>query len=595
MADVAGQCSHICPVSDAIRARGPYGFGLYISANSVLASRTGSEVGAAFSPRVTKIRWNNKEYAIVMDGIIYNYREIRKQLESFGCRFSENTFSELAGYGYAVWDTALFERLNGVFALAIWVSDDKKLVLARDHVGAKPLFYSFLGNTMVFASEIRGITSHPLFRAEIDAEGLSELICLSPMNTPGSTAIKGIRELRPAHYLTYSPEGTSVSRYWKIEEKEHTDSPEETARRIRELIIGSVLNQASDDFPVCGLLSGGLYSSMITAIICREGKTPPGRIYNTWSVEYERSSRFASVSFRSDSDIPWIRWICRELGTRHHYIILSAEDLLETLSEASDAVITPGTGDHDSALMLLFREVRKEFPVVISGKCSDELFGCDTLGAEGPSPGMIPWNFGVQDRISVLKAEIVEWIRPYEYMNKRYEEAVLDYPRFAANATGLRKDYEREWFSLYWLLPSVLGRLDRASMSYSLQTRVPLCDHRLIEYLWNVPLEMKRLSGADRGILVKAAQGLVPREILERKKRPFPRPVDPLYSEKIRNMLKETVYDNESVLRYLLDLKTLESMMRIQDERKLATSYHQLFLWLIQLNRFLRSFNIRVL
>ncbi|MDI9514929.1 MAG: asparagine synthase (glutamine-hydrolyzing) [Bacillota bacterium] len=597
LADISNQCSHICPVSDAVRTRGPVGTSLYISPHCIMACRIANESMPGESPCVTKIKQHDKEYIIVMDGTIYNYRELRSQLESYGCKFQGNSFSELVGYGYAIWNSACFMKLNGLFALAIWVVDDKKLVLARDHIGAKPLYYSFLRSTMVFASEIGGVTSHPLFKAEVGVEGLSELICLSPRNTPGNAVIKGIHELRPAHYLTFSPGGTVISRYWRIEEREHTDSAEETARQIRELITESISMQTTADYPVCGLLSGGLYSSLITAIICKNKHALFNHVYNTWSVEYEKSSKLTSMSFQSDSDIPWIRWICRELGTRHHYILLSTEDLLEALFEASEARGSPGTGDYDSALMLLFREISKEFPTIISGDCSDELFGYGIRSADHSATGRrrFPWVSNLAERISVFSTEIVEWIKPYEYIDKCYEEALFEYPRFALNATGLKKDFEAQWFSLYWNLPCILGRLDRTSMSYNLQARVPLCDYRLIEYLWNVPIDMKRYNGVDRGILIKSVQDLLPREILERKKRAFPRPIDPLYGEKIRNALKESVYDTESALRYLLDIRTLESMMRQQDACKRQTSYQQLFIWLIQLNGFFKSHNIRVL
>jgi len=597
MADITHQCSHICPVSDAVRARGPAGASLYISPHSVMACRISSDCSAGETPWVSKIKQHGREYIIVMDGTIYNYGELRSQLESYGCEFKENTFSELVGYGYAIWNSACFMRLNGLFALAIWISDEKRLILARDHIGAKPLYYTFLESSLVFSSEIGGITSHPLFKAEINVEGLSELICLSPRNTPGSAVIKGIHELRPAHYLTFGPDGTSLSRYWRIEEREHTDSAEETARQFRELVTESINMQAKADLPVCGLLSGGLYSSLITAIICKNRRSLFSHLYNTWSVEYEKDSKLTSTNFQSDSDIPWIRWICRELGTRHHYILLSTEDLLEALFEASEAGGTPGTGDYDSALMLLFREIRKEYPIIISGDCSDELFGYGIKTPDVSSTGRkrFPWASNLAEKISVFCTEIVELVKPYEYIDKCYEEALLEYPRFAINASGLKKDYEPEWFSLYWNLPCILGRLDRASASYSLQARVPLCDYRLIEYLWNVPNEMKRYNGTDRGLLIKSMQDLLPREILERRKRAFPRPSDPAYGEKIRNTLKELIYDTGSPLRYLLEIRTLESMMRQQDTSKRQNSYQQLFIWLIQLNGFFRSHNIRIL
>lgn len=594
--DISHQLNHICSVSDAIRTRGPNGSGLYVSPRSVLAQRVGCEGRQNDIPSVEKIRFLNKEYVLVLDGVIYNYLELRSELESYGCRFNGNSCAELIIYGYAVWNTACFKKMNGLFAVALWIADDSTLILARDHIGAKPLYYTLIGSTLIFASEIKGITSHPLFKATIGVEGLSELICLSPRNTPGSAVIKGIRELRPAHHLKYSPDGLSTARYWQIEEREHEDEADKTAEQIRDLIVDSVKMQMLSDCPLCGLLSGGLYSSMITAVICDHSRSLFNTIYNTWSVDYERSSRLTAQISQVESDTPWIRWICRKSGTRHHYIILSPSDLYEALPDVTEARGIPGMGDYDSALMLLFREIKKDFPIVLTGDCSDEVFGgYKPHDSYATGKRRFPWASNLAEKINVFSNEIIDMVKPHEFIEKCYEEALFDYPKFAVNTAGLGRDKESEWFSLYWNLPCLLDRLDRMSMAFNLQTRVPLCDFRLIEYLWNIPVEMKQFNGTDRGLLRKSMRDYLPAGILERKKNPFPRPTDPVYEAKIRDMLRDIIYDTGSPLRYLLDMKTLESMMRQQGAGKRCPSYIQLYIWLIQLNDFFKNHNLTFL
>lgn len=595
--NISHQCSYICSISDSIRTRGPNGTGLYASSHAILAHRAGDDFLQKDHKSIVRQSCKDQDYVVLLSGFIYNYKELRSELETHGCCFRGSSHAELVLYAYAVWHEACFLKLNGNYAFAVWIDRDRTLVLARDHFGAKPLYHTMMGSTLVFASEIRGITAHPHFKCTVGIEGLSELICLSPRNAPGSAVIKGIHELRPGHYAKYTPEGMATQRYWTIQEREHEDDPVKTAETIRELILDSVYRRMSSDAPFCGLLSGGLYSSLITSIVCEKGKNRNGNVFNTWSVDYEKSGKGPLLYGPDDIDTPWIRLMCRKAGTRHHYILLSVDDLLENLKEASDARGLPGMGDFDSSLMLLCREISKEYGVMLSGDCSDEVYGggFKLQDHTGASKKRFPWSSHLAEKISIFSSEMIDTVKPYEFIEKCYEEALTEYLKFCPGAQRLARSCEAEWFSLYWSLPFLFDRLDRMSMAFNLEARAPLCDYRLVEYLWPIPPELKNLNGVERGLLRETFKDMLPPEILERPKSAYPRIVDPDYDNRIRSLLRDVIYDTGSPIRYLLEIKTLENMMRQQDQGKRYTSRSQLYSWLIQLNFFIRNNNITFL
>ena len=584
---------NICTMADAIRTRGPNGTGHFISPHAALLKRIGSASASDGGPTVTKIPLEGKTYVLMLDGIIYNAEELCTELETLGCRCSGSSCQELFIYAYIHWKEDFLTRLNGAFAFALWIVEDGMLLLARDQIGIKPLFYTLAGTTLLFSSEIQGITGNPLYETAIDIEGLSELICLSPRHTPGSGILKGIFQVRPGHYLIYSKEGVKNVRYWKIKVQSHEDDLGKTLENVRYLVVDSVKRQMKSDVPLCGLLSGGLYSGLITAIVANNPALLHSNTYNTWSLDFERNSRnIRQKNYIADSDTPWIRWVCRRAGTRHHYIILSPADLSDSILEAAEARGIPGVPGYDNSLMLLFREIRKDYSIVLSGDCSDEIFGSNIKASEHFTSGKrrLPWASNVSEKISIFRNDLIELIKPYEFIEKCYEEALAEYIKFAAGAKRLKMESEAQWFSLYWNLPCILERLDRMSMAFGLEARVPFCDIRLIEYFWNIPQELKRLNNTDRGLLREAMRGYLPSDILERKKSPFPHCQDTDYEAKIKTMLFEIALDPASPVRNLLNMKTLESMMKQQqDLSKRYTSRSQLYGWILQLNHFMKS------
>ncbi len=587
--DLPLQSVNICAMSDAIRSRGANGAGHFLSSRSVLLKRVGWISPKHDSATVTQLCVDGRTYVLTLDGVLYNEEELRAQIEARG--FKCTTCPEIFIYAYSLWKDGFLNKFNGIFAFALWNVEEQTLILARDQLGVKPLFYALKGRTLLFASEIQGITSHPLFETSMDLEGLSELICLSPRHTPGSTVIKGIHQVRPGHFVRYSSEGLKSVRYWRIEKQEHEDDLSKTLETVRELVIQSVRRQMKSHIPLCGLLSGGLYSSLITAIVTDYPQDLYCSVYNTWSVDFERNNRYIRHrTLSGDSDTPWVRWVCRRTGTRHHYIILSSNDLVEALLDATEARGIPGMPEYDSSLLLLCREIRKDFGIVLTGDCSDEVFGANIRSSEYFASGKkrLPWASNVAEKISVFKSDLIDVIKPYEFIEKCYAEALAEYLKFTSDTQRLKKETEAQWFSLYWNLPCLLERLDRMGMAFGLETRVPFCDVRLVEYFWNIPQEIKRLNNMDRGLLREAMRGYLPSDILERKKSPFPRSQDPEYEAKIKNILSEKVLDPGSPIKNLLNLKTLESMMKQNDIHRPYSTRAQLFGWMIQLDHFMR-------
>jgi asparagine synthase (glutamine-hydrolysing) len=588
--DIMQKSVNICAMSEAIRSRGASGAGHFISPHAAFLRRIGpvySKCGGSF---VSELVIEGKTYVLTLDGTIFNRKEFCLDLNISDVDCNDLSCSDLFIYAYIKFKENFLKKVNGSFAFALWIQEDGILILARDHHGTKPLYYTIKDKTLIFASDIRGITCHPLFETALDTEGLSELICLSPRHTPGCGVIKGIHQVRPGHFLQFTSDGPKSIRYWIMEKQEHEDDLAKTLETIRELVVDSAQRQIKSDLPVCGLLSGGLYSSLLTAIAADNPKLLNCNTYNTWSVDFERGTRYLRQrGFGIESDTPWVRWVCRRVGTRHHYIILSPTDIIESLLDVQEARGIPGLPDYDASLLLLCREIQKDFNIVLSGDCSDEIFGSFTKASEHFVSGRkrLPWSKNLAEKISVFKNDIIDMIKPYEFIEKCYEEALADYPKFAVFENHLRKENEAQWFSLYWNLPCILDRLDKMSMACGLEARVPFCDVRITNYLWNVPQELKRLNNMDRGLLREAMRGYLPSDILERKKVPFPRSQDPEYEVKLKNLLFETVFDPCSPIKYMLNLKTLESMMKQQQNTsKSFLARTQLFGWIIQLNHF---------
>ncbi len=501
-------------------------------------------------------RRGDKTYVLVYNGELYNTPELRDELAVRGYMYQGHSDTEVLLTAYMEWGAECVERLNGIFAFAVWNEKEKTLFLARDRFGVKPLFYAYRGSSFIFGSELKALLSHPEIKPEVDAEGLAEVFVLGPSRTPGHGVFRNVHEVKPGHSLTLSPDGTKIRRYWRLESLEHQDDLATTVSTVRQLLEDSIHRQLVADVPVCTLLSGGLDSSALTAFAAiffnREGRGP----LHTFSIDYvDNDLHFNPSEFEPTSDSPWVRLISENFGALHHFFYVDTPQLIDSLKPAVLARDLPGMADIDSSLLLFCREIKKKATVAQSGECADEVFGGypwyhreETLNGN-----TFPWLRNIRQRLQFYSPELVDLIQPETYIARRYEETLAEVPRLPGEDSVEARRREMFYLNFMWFMATLLDRKDRMSMACGLEVRVPFCDHRLVEYVWNIPWEMKTCDGMEKGILRRALADILPEPILKRKKSPYPKTHNPNYLAAVSEWVTEILHDSSSPLRPLIN------------------------------------------
>lgn len=501
-------------------------------------------------------------WTIIYNGELYNTEEIRESLKKEGFSFQTKSDTEVLLKAYVYWGPPCVERLNGMFAFAVWNKKSHTLFLARDRLGIKPLFFTERGGALIFASELKALLAHPKLQAEVDQEGLAEILGLGPSRTPGQAVFKGVRELRPGHALLWRPEGYQITRYWQLESRPHEDSLEQTVETVRYLVQDAVAKQLVSDQPIGFFLSGGVDSSAIAAIASRQIRQ--GKLF-TFSIDYAENDRyFAKNDFQPDPDGPYITLMTRHISSLHHFFVVGPEELFKELYGAMMARDLPGMGDIDSSLLWFCSQIRKKVTVALSGEGADEIFGGypwfyreDLLKTDG-----FPWMADVGLREKVLTPPWREKLQLSSYVKQRYRETLAEVPLLDGEEEEDRRRRELTYLNMLWFMACLLERKDRMSMAAGLEVRVPFADHRLVQYMWNVPWQMKHLEGREKGLLRKALEGILPSEVLYRKKSPYPKTFHPLYGERVRKALLSACEDKQSPLFEVVDRKALKEVIQ---------------------------------
>jgi len=528
--------------------------------------------------------------------------ELRRELETRGHVLTSRSDTELILAAYAEWGVDCPRHLNGIFAFAIWDDASQSLYAARDRIGVKPLFFARRGDGLIFGSELKAILAHPAVRPEVDEEGLAEVLAMGPGRTPGHGVFRGVEELRPGFWLRFDRNGLQIQSYWKLVSHAHPEDLDTTVERVRELFQDSVRRQLVSDVPVGAMLSGGLDSSSISATMAKvfeeEGKGP----LHTFSVDYAGNEEyFRPNEFQPNSDAPWVRRMAEHLGSVHHTVIIDTEELASALIPAMRARDLPGMTDVDSSLYLFSREIKKEVTVILSGECADEVFGGypwfhreELIRAD-----TFPWSRLIQDRIRFFSPEVVSRIRAEEYVADRYREALEEVPRLPGETPREARMRELFYLCLTRWMPVLLDRKDRMSMAFGLEVRVPFCDHRLVEYVWNVPWSMKSCDGREKGLLRRAVSGLLPEDVRMRRKSPFPKTHNPAYLEAVRSEALRRIEDPASPLRDILHVEEIRRFADRKDLKELHLPWFgqlmnvpQLFAYFIQLDAWMREYGV---
>ena len=359
----------------SLKRRGPDASGIRMFDCALLFHTRLAVVDIENGAQPMEAEYEGERYTIVYNGELYNTEEIRRELEALGEVFSGHSDTEVVLKAYIRWKKDCLSRFNGIFAFAVWEKKGRRIFFARDRMGVKPFFYSFRNETFVFGSEIKALLEYPGVEPVIDRNGIAELLFVGPGRTPGCGVFRDISELKPGQCGTFSADGLHIETYWRLKDRIHTDSFEETAERVRFLVTDAIRRQLVSDVPIGTFLSGGLDSSIISAVAADHFRKQGERL-DTFSVTYTDNQKYFRTSrFQPTADEPYIRLMADFLGSNHHTFTVDNEQLAFALKQAVDARDLPGMADVDSSLLLFCEEIRRHVTVALSGECADEIFG----------------------------------------------------------------------------------------------------------------------------------------------------------------------------------------------------------------------------
>ena len=542
-------------------------------------------------------------YAITYNGQLYNTKELKQELVQQGYSFHTRSDTEVLLKGYMCWGYEVVDKINGIFAFSIWDDNKQELFMARDHFGVKPFYYTIRDNTFVFASEVKSLFAFPGVEAIINQESLGELFGLGPAHTSGNGIFKDIQELRPAHFAIFNKQGLQVHRYWQLESKPHTDSFDTTCDTVRSLLEDSIRRQLISDVPLCTFLSGGLDSSIITlyaANYCKENGLPP---LSTYSVDYvDNDKNFQKTDFQPNSDNYYIDLMTKKLHTNHKTIILDTPELADSLEDAMLARDYPGMADVDSSLLLFCQNVKKEATVSLTGECADEIFGGYPwfFREDALNSGTFPWSIAIQERQNLLNPAISQKVNLKEYIDYRYNESLEEVTILDTDSEETAQKRKISHLTLNWFMQTLLDRSDKMAMYNGFELRVPFCDYRLAQYVWNIPWEMKALNGREKGLLRYIMKDILPSEIVDRKKSPYPKTWNPTYLAKVKGMLEKIMQDKEAPINQLLNRNYILDILKTDGKAftrpwfgQLMTG-PQLMAYLCQVNMWLEKYQPKI-
>lgn len=546
---------------------------------------------------------NNCTYTIIYNGQLYNTSELRDELIENGFTFESYSDTEVLLKSFIFWGYDVVKKLNGIYGFAIWNSSKQELFFARDHFGVKPFYYTIQNDTLVFASEIKAILAFPGVEAKLDKQGISELFGLGPAHTPGIVAFKNISELKPAHLGIYNSSGLHIEKYWSLISKPHEDSLKTTCEKTKFLLEDSIRRQLVSDVPLCTFLSGGLDSSIITLYAANYCKDKNLGALTTYSVDYKDNDKnFVKTDFQPNSDNYYIDIMQKKLNTNHKVIMLDTPELAKALEDAMIARDLPGMADVDSSLLLFCQNVKLEATVSLTGECSDEIFGGYPwfFREDALNSGTFPWSIALDERQKLLNPSIGQKINLKEYIDYRYYESLNEVEILDEDSMETAEKRKISHLTLNWFMQTLLDRSDRMAMYNGFELRVPFCDYRLAEYVWNIPWEMKALNGREKGLLRYIMKDLLPEEIVDRKKSPYPKTWNPTYLYVVKQMLTKIMTDKNAPINNLLNREYILEILATDGKAfsrpwfgQLMTG-PQLMAYLCQVNMWLEKYQPKI-
>ena len=499
-------------------------------------------------------------WGIVYNGELYNTNELRKELILRGYTFETASDTEVILIAYLEYGPDFVSRLNGIFAFAIMDPVHNCLMLCRDRVGVKPLFFSRQKEGVVFSSEIKGLFCWPELKPILDCNGLNEIFSIGPARTSGSVVFRDISEVLPGHYLIFSRDFVCQKCYWKLKSHPHEDNYEDTIEKTAFLVEDAICRQMVSDVPICTFLSGGVDSSLVSSICAWELKKKNQQL-TTFSFDFVGNQKnFKANAFQPSLDRPYVEKMVTWLDSDHHYLECSTEVQAELLKDSVQAHDIPAMADVDSSMLYFCSQVAPCCKVTLTGECADEIFGGYPWfhREECFHAHTFPWTMDLNARQVLLSDDFLSELHMENYVQNVYETSLDQVPKLVGESPLETRRREISYLNLQWFMQTLLNRMDRTSMYSGLEARVPFADHRIIEYLWNVPWNMKARDGVVKNLLRQAGRGKLPDEILFRRKSPYPKTYDKGYETLLIGKMREIMNDSASPVVRFLDRKKVE-------------------------------------
>ncbi|MEV5875291.1 asparagine synthase (glutamine-hydrolyzing) [Streptomyces sp. NPDC052101] len=544
--DLTTEATTLHAMTETMACRGPDDRGAWAEGPAALGHRRLAIIDLPGGRQPMSFDTPEGTVAMVYSGEAYNFTELRGELAGRGHRFTTDSDTEVVLHGYLEWGDAVAERLNGMYAFAVWDGRHDKLVMIRDRMGIKPFYYYPTSDGVLFGSEPKAILANPLARRRVALDGLRELFVM--IKTPGHAIWDGMREVEPGTVVTVDRSGLSTRVYWRLRTRPHTDDRDTTITTVRSLLDDIVRRQLVADVPRCTLLSGGLDSSAMTAIAARQ-LAEQGERVRSFAVDFVgQTDHFVADELRGTPDTPFVHDVAKLADTDHQDIVLDVQSLAdpavrEQVIRARDLPV--GFGDMDTSLLLLFRAVREKSTVALSGESADEVFGgyLQFFDEEARRADTFPWlvrfgrDFG--DDSEILRADVAKSLDLEGYIADGYRTAVAAVDRLDGESDFEYRMRQISHLHLTRFVRILLDRKDRTSMAVGLEVRVPFCDHRLVEYVYNAPWALKSFDGREKSLLREAAADVLPRSVYERVKSPYPSTQDPQYARALQEQAKD--------------------------------------------------------
>lgn len=589
-------------MGETLNHRGPNGKGQWANSHGVLAHRRLAVMDPARGHQPMVRRRGRHEFAIAYNGELYNAKHLRRELGSKGWAFETDCDTEVLLLSYMEWGEACVHRLEGIYAFVIWDGIRERFFLCRDRFGVKPLFYAHASDgTLLFASEIKALFDYPGFRPRVGDDGWREVLGIGPARTAGFGVFANVSELKPGHCMRATRSGVRSWRYWQLDSRPHRENYEDSVHHTRELLTGAIRRQLASDVSLCTFLSGGLDSSIITAVAAREIAAQGRPSLETYSFDYADNARyFHPTAFQPDDDAPWAMRMAEAFHTRHRILTCPIAALCDALVPAMEAKDLPGMADVDSSLWWFCREVSQHHVVALSGECADEIFGGypwfvrpEMLFADG-----FPWSMDLEVRRSTWNKEVWRRLAVGDYVHSRYAASVAETPRLEGEVGAAKRRREVTWLNLNWFMSTLLERKDRMSMASGLEVRVPFCDHHLVEYVWNIPWEMKARGGVRKQLLRDAARDILPEDVRSRPKRPYPKTYNPAYEALVKVRVEQLLAEKDAPIRAIIDEAALRERLLLSagDCGKhwfgQLMAGPQMLAYLVQINAWMKKFGL---